>query len=128
VTDTWTPTNSPTITYTPTITFTHTETSTPTTTPTPNAALYLDHNYFNPEISPLGMDIRVDTPGEVKVIVYNIAGEEVRKVMDEYKGTGNYRAFWDGRNTMGDMAGNAVYFILIQQPSVHLVRKVVVLK
>jgi hypothetical protein len=99
-----------------------------TATPTPVVALYLDQNFFNPRQQPLGMDVRVDQPGEVKIMVFNIVGEEVAKVMDQYEGIGNYRAFWDGHNKSNALVGNAVYFIVIQQPSGQMIRKVIVLK
>ncbi len=74
------------------------------------------------------MDVRVDVAGEVKVMVFNLAGEEVVKILDLYENPGNYRVFWDGKNRFGEMAGNAVYFVVIFQPSGHMVRQVIVLK
>jgi flagellar hook assembly protein FlgD len=74
------------------------------------------------------MDLRVDVAGQVKVLVYNIAGEEVSKLLDQNESVGNYRVFWDGRNKNGALAGNAVYFIVVEQPSGNGVRKVIVLK
>jgi hypothetical protein len=134
LTSTFTPTLSPTYTYTPTITFTPTITNTftptgsITPTPTPNVALYLDQNFFNPAQQSLGMDLRVDVPGEVKVIVYNIVGEEVVKLLDQYENAGNYRVYWNGQNSGNTVVGNAVYFVVVEQPSGHMVRKVIVLK
>ena len=74
------------------------------------------------------MDIRVDTAGQVKVMVFNIAGEEVVKLLDQYENAGNYRVTWDGKNRFGEMSGNAVYFVGIQQPSGNMIKKVIVLK
>jgi flagellar hook assembly protein FlgD len=99
-----------------------------TPTPTPNAALYLDENFFNPDNGPLGMDVRVDTAGEVKIVIFNIVGEEVEKLVDQQLSVGNYRFSWDGRNSTGAIVGNAVYFIVSEQPSGNLIRKVIVLK
>ena len=74
------------------------------------------------------MDVRVDKTGEVKVEVYNLAGERVRKIRDEVKSPGNYRFEWNGQNDSGGMVGNAVYLVVIQTPSGKTVRKVIVLK
>ena len=74
------------------------------------------------------MDIRVDTPGQVKIMIFNIAGEEVVKLMDQYQNAGNYRIYWDGKNKFGEMSGNAAYFVVIQEPSGHMIRQVIVLK
>ncbi len=123
-----TPTNTPFPTNTPTVTFTYTPTGSVTPTPTPNQAIYLDENFFNPSNGPLGMEVRVDTEGEVKVLIFNIAGEEVEKLVDQYLNTGNYRFSWDGRDSSGDMVGNALYLVVSQQPSGVMIRKVIVLK
>ena len=123
-----TPTLTPTITFSPTITPTFTPTGSLTATPTPNAALYLDENYFNPSQVQLGMDLRVDKAGQVKVTVFNMAGEEVEKLLDQTMNPGNYRVYWDGHNSSGALTGNAVYYILVQQTSGNTIRKVIVLK
>jgi flagellar hook assembly protein FlgD len=91
-------------------------------------ALYLDVNYFSPSVQPLGMDVRVDKAGQVKVMVFNIVAQEVEKIVDQQMSPGNYRFSWDGRNSAGDIVGNGVYFVVIQQPSGKMVRKVIVLK
>jgi len=72
--------------------------------------------------------VRVDKAGEVKVFVFNIAGEEVDKLVDQQLNIGNYRFSWDGRNKNGAMTGNAVYFIVVEQPSGNTVKKVILLK
>jgi flagellar hook assembly protein FlgD len=74
------------------------------------------------------MDVRVDVAGEVKILIFNIAGEEVEKLVDQQLSAGNYRFSWDGRNESGAMVGNAIYLFVIQQPSGRMIRKVVVLK
>jgi hypothetical protein len=127
-TPTATPTNSqtPTSTHSPTHTFTSTFTTTPS--PTPNAPLYLDQNFFNPNNQSLGMEVRVDTAGEVKILIFNIAGEEVKKLADQELSPGNYRFSWDGRNSAGAIVGNGVYFVIVEQPSGNVIRKVIVLK
>jgi hypothetical protein len=124
------PTNTPTRTFTstPTITLTFTPTGSVTATPTPNVPLYLNQNFFNPTQSTLGMDIRVDQAGEVKLEVFNLAGERVRKITDQTESQGNYHFNWDGRNDAGALVGNGVYLVVIQTPSGKKVQKVIVLK
>jgi flagellar hook assembly protein FlgD len=88
----------------------------------------LDANFFNPNNVHLGMDVRVDVAGQVKIMVFNIVGETVATLLNQYESAGQYRVYWDGKNRYGEMAGNAVYFVLIQEPSGQMVRKVIVLK
>ena len=72
--------------------------------------------------------MRVDMAGEVKILIFNLAGEEVEKLADQQLAVGNYRFSWDGRNRAGTLVGNAVYFIVTEQPSGNTIRKVIVLK
>ena len=74
------------------------------------------------------MDLRVDKAGQVKVLVVNLVGEEVVKLMDQNLAMGNYRVFWNGKNSKGTMTGNALYFVVVEQPSGNTVRKVILLK
>jgi hypothetical protein len=127
-TPTRTPTPSPTRTFTSSPTRTFTPTGSVTASPTPNRSLFIDNNYFDPSKGPLGMDVRVDKPGTVKVIVFNIVGEEVLKLMDQNMAVGNYRAYWDGTNHQNAVVGNAVYFVVVDQPSGNTIKKVIVLK
>jgi hypothetical protein len=133
-TNSFTPSFTPTITWTPTVTLTPTITSTPTptgsvtNTPTPNAALVLSDNFFDPTKKTLGIDLRVDQPGQCKVMVFNIIGQQVVKLLDQYENAGNFSLSWDGKNRSGEIVGNAVYFVVTVQPSGRLVRQVIVLK
>lgn len=74
------------------------------------------------------MDVRVNTPGECKVMVFNIAGEEVVKLLDQNEAAGNYRVFWDGKNRRGALVGNALYLVVVITPDGHMVRQVILLK
>ena len=123
-----TATYSTTITDTPTITPSFTPTGSMTATPTPPLALYLDQNFFNPGQQQLGMDLRVDVPGQVKVVVFNMAGEEVMKLRDEYDNPGNYRVYWTGQNSSNAMVGDGLYYVVVEQVSGNLTRKVIVIK
>jgi len=70
----------------------------------------------------------VDVAGQVKVMIFNIAGEEVVKLVDQNLAAGNYRFSWDGTNSSSSIVGNAVYFFVVVQPSGNTVKKVIVLK
>ena len=74
------------------------------------------------------MDIRVDSGGQVKVMIYNKVGEQVEKLVDQQMTPGNYRFSWDGKNRFGEVVGSDTYFIVIQTPASKLVQKVIVLK
>jgi flagellar hook assembly protein FlgD len=74
------------------------------------------------------MDVRVDVAGQVRVLIFSMAGQEVEKLVDQQLTPGNYRFNWDGRNKSGAMVGNSIYFIITDQPSGRMIKKVAVLK
>ncbi len=120
---------TPTISFTPTITLTPSPTGSVTNTPTPNVPMYLSENYFNPATgATLGIDVLVAQGGEVKIVVFNMLAEEVDKLVDQNLNPSSYHFTWDGRNRYGDLVGNGVYLVVIEQPSGNFIRKVIVLK
>jgi hypothetical protein len=49
-------------------------------------------------------------PAKVKIIVYNIMGEEVRNLVDEYQYYGTHSVIWDGTDDRGREVRSGVYF------------------
>ncbi len=70
----------------------------------------------------------MDLPGQVKVEVYNIAGEKVVELLNQTEAAGNYRVYWDGRNSNGSLVGNGVYLVITMQPSGHQIRKIIAIR
>lgn len=76
-------------------------------------------NPFNPSVM-----IRYDVPerSEVKIVVYNLLGQEVACLTDSEHSSGTYYISWDARQASG------AYFIKMSSPGFTEVRKVVLLK
>jgi flagellar hook assembly protein FlgD len=49
----------------------------------------------------------------VKLIVYNLLGQEVRQIVNKNMTSGYYRVFWNGRNESGEMVSTGVYLYKI---------------
>lgn len=125
----YTSTLTPTVSYTPTITLSPTPTGSVTDTPTPNVPMYLSQNYFNPDAGQeLGIDVLVPQSGAVKILVFNMLAEEIDKLVDQNLNQGSFHFTWDGRNRYGEVVGNGVYLVVIEQPSGNFIRKVIILK
>ena len=90
--------------------------------------MYLSQNFFNPTVQNLLIDYRVNNPGQVRICVFTMYGSEVIKLVDSYHAAGNYQVPWNGRNTSGDMVGNALYLVVIQSPDGHMSLPGIVLK
>ena len=92
----------------------------------------LQQNYpnpFNPETR-----IRFDIPAtihgaaSVRLVIYNIAGQLVRVVLDEERPAGSYESTWDGKNSAGIQAPSGTYFYKITAGDFVETKKMLLLK
>lgn len=98
----------------------------------PNKTVLLPNypNPFNPETW-IPYDLAQDT--SVSITIYNFRGEIIRNLDLGFKSTGTYRtktqaAYWDGRNTNGELVSNGVYFYTLHTRQMKSTLKMVVLK
>ena len=83
-------------------------------------------NAPNPMVS--GSTIRFDLAreGEVRLAVYNIAGERVRTLSQGRKNPGVYRVSWDGCDDRGKRVSSGVYFYRLETGGLVKTMKMVV--
>jgi hypothetical protein len=103
-TPTVTPTSTASLTVTPTATITPTSTHSPTVTITPTVSPTTTYvfktktdeilAYPNPAQGKVNLMIQLDQPGMVKVEVYNIKGELVATIADQFGSAGDQRIEW----------------------------------
>ena len=67
-------------------------------------------NYPNPFISSTTISYNIREKGNVKVDVYNAAGQKVRTLVDENKAPDTYDVTWDGKDDAGHDAATGIYF------------------
>ena len=73
----------------------------------PNFGLYQNHpNPFNPST-----EISYSIPEEARVTltIYNILGQEVRRLVDGIQGPGSYTVGWDGKDESGNHVSSGIY-------------------
>jgi hypothetical protein len=63
-------------------------------------------NPFNPSTS---IRYSVAEAGQVKIVVYNTLGQEVRTLVDNQKLAGEYTANWDARDAQGQEVASGIY-------------------
>lgn len=74
--------------------------------------LYANYpNPFNPETQ-----IRFDlgTDSQVKMVIYDILGRQIRTLTNQYYGAGSHVLTWDGTNNQNQMVGSGVYLYRIK--------------
>jgi hypothetical protein len=77
----------------------------------------LHQNYPNP-FNP-STDIKYDLPdyGHVALSIFNVVGQKVRTLVDEFKEAGYHRIVWDGKDDLGNGVASGIYLYRIDVAS-----------
>ena len=89
-------------------------------------ALYQNFpNPFNPVT-----EIQFDVPdvSVLDLVVYNLMGQQVRRLVNGEIQAGYHRVVWDGLNDRGEQVSTGVYIYSLTSPSFHNTKKMVLLK
>jgi M6 family metalloprotease-like protein len=82
-------------------------------------------NPFNPETSIKYMTHRYE---HVLIEVYNVRGQKVATLVDDYKSAGTHTTIWDGTDSMSRSVASGIYFYTMTTGDYHKVKKMVLLK
>jgi len=61
----------------------------------------------------------------VKLVVYNLLGQQVKVLVDQYLSAGSYEADWDGLDNLGNPVSSGIYFYSLETMNNKLVRKMI---
>ncbi len=51
---------------------------------------------------------------QVQLAIFNLVGQRVRGLVDEFKTAGRYEVRWDGKDDFGRDVGSGVYFYSLE--------------
>jgi hypothetical protein len=85
----------------------------------------LFQNYPNPFNPSTNIPYQLNKPGRVRILVYNMMGQEVRWLVDETKESGVYKTYWDGKDNRNNAVGNGIYFVRMETKGIIRMRKIV---
>jgi len=88
----------------------------------------LSHNYPNPFNPTTMISFSVPAGDMVKLEVFNILGQKVRTLINEYRSPGKYSIAWDGRNGDGKEVSSGVYFAKLSACENSASQKMILLK
>jgi hypothetical protein len=91
-------------------------------------AYSLDQNFPNPFNPSTTLAYSLKEAGHVTVNIYNVLGQNVRTLVDEYQNAGNYTAIWDGHDGTGSEVGSGIYFYRIKSGDFSDIKKMVLMK
>lgn len=88
----------------------------------------LEQNYPNPFNSLTTIQYGITLSSEVTIIIYDLMGNKVNTLINEYKSPGQYSALWNGRNNLGQTVSSGMYIYTLQVGEFTQTRKMVYLK
>jgi PKD repeat protein len=82
-------------------------------------------NPFNPTT-----EIRYGIPQAtiVEIVVYNMLGQRIKRLVSEEQEAGYHKVVWDGTNDSGDKVGSGIYFYRIVAGRFNKVNKMIMIK
>ncbi|MCI0554979.1 MAG: DNRLRE domain-containing protein, partial [Anaerolineae bacterium] len=96
-------------------------------TPLPGK-LDLAPNYPNPFNAQSTIAYALPQETEVRLVIYNVLGRQVRQLVDEIQPAGFKRVFWNGRDNSGRELSSGIYFIHLVAGQQRLIRKITLMK
>jgi len=88
----------------------------------------LSQNYPNPFNPTTRFELSLPTAGAVRLEVFNVLGQRVRTLVDEYLPAGVHVVTFDGTNGNGGSLSSGVYFYRVTADSYIATRKMVLVK
>jgi uncharacterized protein (DUF362 family) len=92
------------------------------------SAYGLSQNYPNPYNPHTQIAYQLPQEGLVSLKIYNIKGELVRTLIEEYKPAGYHTVTWDGKNEDGMEVSSGVYFYRMVSGDFSSTKKMVMIK
>jgi len=88
----------------------------------------LDQNMPNPFNPSTTITYQMPEAGEVKLVVYNLLGQEIRTLVDEALDAGYHKVVWDGTDALGRQVASGIYIYRIKAASNTYARRMMLLK
>jgi len=94
----------------------------------PDLQLALHQNEPNPFNPTTTIRYVIDADATIRLLVYDVNGRMVRKLVDQLERAGEHVVAWDGRDTQGTPVASGLYFYRLQSDDFAEVRKMTLLK
>ena len=102
--------------------------STPSTTSAIPITSGLDPNFPNPFNAHTQIAYRRAAPGPVRLAIYNVLGQPVRTLVNQFQPAGFYQVPWDARDQRGAEMAAGVYLTRLHHPDGTQTRRLLYLK
>jgi len=98
-----------------------------TTTNLPDR-IELHQNYPNPFNPETRIAFNLPEALDVKIEIFNLTGQRIKVLLDDYVEAGPQEVLWDGRNNSGNPVASGVYFYRLSAKNFSQTKKMVLIK
>ncbi len=88
----------------------------------------LFQNYPNPFNPTTTIKYSISQASSVQLVVYNVAGQRIRTLVNETKPAGTYAEVWDGKNDGGRSVATGIYFYRLKAGGFSETRRMLLVK
>ena len=90
--------------------------------------LALRQNVPNPFNPATRIAYSIPQPARVELLIYDVGGRIVRRLVDAEQTANDYTAVWDGCTDTGEAAASGIYFYRLMADGQELARKMILLR
>jgi len=88
----------------------------------------INQNFPNPFNPTTTIEYSIPQAGNVNLVIYNMAGQKVRTLVNENQPASYKKVVWDGRNDMGETVGAGLYFYKLVSGNFSKIQKMTLIK
>ena len=88
----------------------------------------LYNNYPNPFNPSTTISYSLYSSSNLKIDIYNIKGQKIKSLINEYKNAGLYNIMWNGTDDTGERVGNGIYLYKMETESFSETKKMILMK
>jgi immune inhibitor A len=88
----------------------------------------LKSNYPNPFNHSTSIAYETSSPGWVRIEIYNLLGQKVKTLVNEYQPAGRYNTLWNGTSDQNQIVSSGIYFCRFSVDQFSQTKKMVFLK
>ena len=92
------------------------------------AGFTLNQNFPNPFNPSTNIKYSLPFDTHVKVAIFNLLGQRIRTLVDDYKTAGHWTLKWDGKDANGKDVASGIYFYSLETDESHKVKKMSLIK
>jgi hypothetical protein len=96
--------------------------------PITNGKIRLEQNSPNPLKQHTKISYQLLTAGHTSLVVYNIAGQKIKTLVNEAQNIGTHNVTWNGQDESGKPVSAGIYFYRLQTGNSGIARKMIVVR